>query len=527
MKFKELLIACGIGFFVLFTSNLPLLSGLVFPKQNLHFLGRQVINSQDTYTYVSFIEQARQGRVIFENLYRSENQKQNLLRPSYALIGFFSKLFSFPSIFAYHLSRLILCIFFMTILYWFLSLFFKKAFHRLCTFYLILTSMGLGYLSGFFFDSTDLWIPESITFLSISEAPHFILSQIYMLFIFGGLILGLIRKKKRYYMIAIISVVLLALEHPFNLVVIASSVGLFCIWGYREKLIVRKDLLTLGGVIFFCLLGLLYQYVETISNVTLSSWAGQSNLSSPVPLYYILGYGFILPFAFIGFEKYLVTAKIEHRFILCWVVVTLVLLYMPVFFQRRFSEGLHIPISILAAVGIFSISLYISHFFVEKLKQVSFVGSVVFLLAVLSIGAINSVVTTTLTIHRDNSNAYYYYVTEAEYEGMEWIRQNTSPDDIVLTNWFYGNILPGVAGRKVYIGHKIQTPNFDQKINLINSFLLEKDAKKALEFLHKNKIKYIYLGNNDTMLQYGFEPSKKAYLIKEFDEGGVTVRRVR
>jgi len=41
---------------------------------------------------------------------------------------------------------------------------------------------------------SDLWIPESITFLSLAEAPHFIFSQILMI---SGLMFFLKYLKKR------------------------------------------------------------------------------------------------------------------------------------------------------------------------------------------------------------------------------------------------------------------------------------------------------------------------------------------
>lgn len=527
MKFKELAIALTIGLFVLLLSNLPILLGVLLPKDNLYFLGRLPINSQDLYTYVSFIEQGKNGSILFENLYRSEPQAANLIRPSYIGIGMLANVFHAPSIVAYHAARIFLTIIFMITLYAFLRFFFDTSKKRLVAFFITLTSMGVGYLVGAFFNSTDLWIPESVIFLSLSEAPHFILSQIYMLLIFSFVLLGVVRKRFSYFLFAAAVCILLTFEHPFNLVVIMSSLVLLGAWQYKERAISKREIVGLGIIILFCGLGLLYQYIETVRNATLTSWAGQSDLSSPIPFYYILGFGFMVPFMLIGFEKFLSSRTLEKHMILSWIIAVLVLLYAPVFFQRRFTEGMHIPLSILTAVGVFTAASYVTRFFVKKLQGV-FENVFIFACALLlSFGAFGTVWSAIYTIQSESQDAYYYYILNAEKEGMEWVRDNTAQQDLILTNWFYGNVLPGIAGRKVYVGHKIQTPEFDSKIEKINSFLLEKDPEKAVKFLKDNNISYIYLGNNDTMLQYGFEPSKKAYLIKEFDRGGVTVWRVR
>lgn len=41
------------------------------------------------------------------------------------------------------------------------------------------------------------------------------------------------------------------------------------------------------------------------------------------------------------------------------------------------------------------------------------------------------------------------------------------------------------------------------------------------------RITYIYLGSNDTILQYGFKPEEKPYLVKVWDQGGVLIYRVK
>src|SRR3989344_8816187 len=139
-KYHWIIIAISI--FVLFLNNLPLMAGILNPKEGLVFLGRRDINSQDLYTYVSFIEQSKDGRFLFENLYMSEEQEPRLLRPSYIIIGKAAWLFGLPPIWAYHLSRIFLTVIFMFVLYSFLKQFFENRLQQIAAYVLILTSSG-------------------------------------------------------------------------------------------------------------------------------------------------------------------------------------------------------------------------------------------------------------------------------------------------------------------------------------------------------------------------------------------------
>lgn len=524
---KEYLIATGIGIAALIFSNLYLFYGLVLPKEGLSYLGRRVINSQDTYTYVAFIEQARQGKILFENLYTTEPQSSTLIRPSYALLGGMASVMGISSIAAYHIGRLLFSIGFFVVLYIFLRQFFKTPKRRLLAFTVTLTSTGIGLLVGAFWSqSADLWIPESLTFLSLQEAPHFILSQTLMLVSFTFLLKGFQKERVKYFVFAFIPLVFLGFEHPYNLFICAGT-AVFT-GGYlwiTKKVDRRTIILGVSSILLGLIVGNLYQFIETLRNPTLGSWAAQSN--SPSPVNYLFGYGFLIVFALIGLERYLNQRKLPQVFLVAWVAATFILLYSPVFFQRRLVEGLHIPLSILATEGIILTAFFLSKFVLSKAKKYVVYSAAIFIVACMGIGTINSVFADVNQVRQDSVEAYYYYILNSEANAMIWLRENTNSSDMVLSNWFYGNILPGVTGRTVYLGHKAQTKDFEKKVANVNKFILNTDTKSAYKFLKDNGITYVYVGANDSMLSYGFKPEKKSYLVKVFDEGNVRIYKVR
>lgn len=521
---KEFLIAASIAIFVLVLSNLSFFIPFFSPKSGLVFLGRRFLNSQDTYTYVSFIEQSKQGRWLFENLYTSEPQKAQISRPSYFVIGKLAKIFNLSSILAYHLSRILFAIAFLIVLYRFIYLFFNQSSQRLLAFLLTTTSSGFGsFLGKWIPNSVDIWIPEGITFLTLAESPHFILSQLFMVLGFSFFLKATNSSFSKYFLFSAISFLILSLEHPFNMGVVFLTLVLLTFW-------LKKFWLSTFLVIAISSLGIVYQLYQLYLNPVMRSWAFQNNLAAPDPLSVVSGYGLILILAIIGTEKLMSKLTGKEVLLLFWIASTFVLLYTPVNFQRRLIEGVHIPMSILAAFGLFSgISFFINKYmqgFHDWFNRIAFKIFVFSILMLLSITSFYMVYKDSDIISKDSVNNYYYYLLNDEVTALDWLKNNTDFSDVILANWFYGNLLPGITGRKVYAGHKIQTAFFDNKISNINNFLLSEDLTEVKRFLEENNISYIFLGKNDSMLRYGFRPEEKKYLNKVYDKDDVAIFKV-
>ncbi len=525
---KETFFIIIISLAALFFANSPIIYGYVFQKPELHYLGRKAINTNDTYTYIAFIEQARQGRLLLENLYTSDPQTPTLIRPLFVVLGFIAQFTGFSSVQAYMFAKLVLGIVFCFVLYHFLKRFFHGSYERVAAFSIVLFSTGLGYIFRFAFPlSSDLWIPESNTFLSLGEAPHFILSQTLMLLLFMFLIDGVEKRKYGNFFLASFCALILSLEHPFNIVTtFVVTIFLLCYFLYKKVL--SKNLLTGMGIVLGAqIVGVLYQAYQTHYNSVLSSWQQNNQLPSPSPINFIVGFGLLLPFMFVGLERYLRQQNAYRLLLIFWAASSFVLLYSPLSFQRRISEGIHIPIAIMAAEGILLCAAYISSLVLDRLKNKLFNACVFGVIIFMSLGSFVIAFFDLHTVSSDIPSSYAYSLAQTEYAAMLALRSHTTFEDAILANSYYGNILPGITGRRVFAGHAVQTPNFEQKINQINAFLGETDNRKAYAFLKQNNITFIFLGINDGFLTYGFKPDAKPYLEKAYQKDGVTIYHVR
>ncbi len=97
---------------------------------------------------------------------------------------------------------------------------------------------------------------------------------------------------------------------------------------------------------------LLYLYAATQADAVLRAWSQQNQTPSPPPIDYLLGYGLLWIFAFFGARQAWRRKTDWDVLLLVWIIVTLPMLYAPFPLQRRLSLGLHVPIGILAAIGL-------------------------------------------------------------------------------------------------------------------------------------------------------------------------------
>ena len=119
-------------FLVLLIVFIPTLVGHLTNKDMI-FSG---LSTTDGNTYLSFMNQAKEGKILFTNMYTSEDISYIMFRPTYLIAGWFSYITKIPNILAYHLFRIIgivLLIFFLNKL---ISLYIKNEKQRIITLFI-------------------------------------------------------------------------------------------------------------------------------------------------------------------------------------------------------------------------------------------------------------------------------------------------------------------------------------------------------------------------------------------------------
>jgi len=225
-------------------------------------------------------------------------------------------------------------------------------------------------------------------------------------------------------------------------------------------------------IIFYSLLlivnGLVALFYSSFSNIKNAS-------PSPSLLMLIIGYGFyFLIFIFAIFFQKNKDKKII--FLYLWFFLSLILVYSPLPFARLFIRGLFFPLVLISLN-------FIRVFFPDE--RGSFLN---FLLVFISL--FSTVFITSMRINEAGKTNPWIYQKKEVISAFSFIKNSSF--DGVLAGYYLANLIPFFTGKKVYLGHPNQTPDFNARYLKMSKFYQGKlSNQEAKKFLEENKISLI------------------------------------
>ena len=341
---KKLIFAIAISFFLL--NNFTALYGFIMTPKGKSFTGSGWMNSQDLHQYYSIMEQARRGekRIIYPFTLEG-HQKRISIRPLYQSLGYLERIFNVSHALIFRIS----CAFFGIILiyccWWFLGIFLHGE-ARIIGFIILLFSSG-----------TLINNVESFTFTAASESPHFAFALISIILIIGFSYKFFFLNNSITTMIGNgLILLMLGFIHPFDVLPIGVVTIFFAIIAisYGKISITRASVgLTLMSIIG--LPGSAYVLWTTINDPILNEFSKINIVKSPNFLLFALSYGPLLILATYGIARSLSINGIDKICLSGWIIIIVILIYLPSKIQERFVLGLHLPVSILSSIGITSL----------------------------------------------------------------------------------------------------------------------------------------------------------------------------
>jgi len=122
---------------------------------------------------------------------------------------------------------------------------------------------------------------------------------------------------------------------------------------------------------------------------------------------------------------------------------------------------------------------------------------------------------------------YPYYLHQDEVAALGWLRENTSPDNVVLCSLTLGQYVPALSGNTAFLAHWAQTVNFFDKRNRVARFFdaATPDAERA-ETLHTFGVDYVLHGPAERDLG-SYDPVTTPWLTLTFSTPQVKIYRVQ
>lgn len=518
---------------ILLITLIPLTLAWILAGDN-YFTGGTFIAASDKMVYLSQIEEARQGNFLLHNLHTSEPQI-GYISPIWVTLGWFSRLTTIPPLVTFHLFRIVLGFIFLYLLYLFITQLFSNIKWRKITFLVLALSSGLGIFTVvrpwtaenmYNYFGVDIWFSEGNTFLTLYHSPLFILSQICLLLIFWWMIARL--NSAKYREAALIGLIgfFLGIIHPYDIVIVYSICSVwFIVKVFQEKYWSWPNFLKLLIVFFISFIPIIYYFTLKYLSPGFAGWAIQNITLSPRPYNYMIGYGLIFILFLLGVYPAWKSKSKYFNFLAIWAVVSWLLLYAPIQSQRRLGNGLHIPMVLLAILGVMVLLNKLRKYSFFRLlgKQYFIMLSIVTILAFLAISSNLFFIGAEFFHHTFGG----FHLIKSEKNAIIWLKDNLKESDLILSQNTIGTIIPSISGRYVYLGHGHQTNNWLIKKYDVEEWFFKDNKYDQLKYkwLTREGINYIFFSWRERALG-NFRPEEKDYLQKVFEEDEVEIYKV-
>lgn len=527
---------------------LPTVYGFLATPSGYYYNGIHNFRPVDFHLYLSYFEQIKQGSWLLEDLYTSEKQSANLFNLFFILFGSIGKIFNISNIATYHFARSSMIPFLIVALTLFLSLFFKE--RKKLYVAIIITTFGSGIgawlvpffgqnfhinsSTGYIHQPMDLWVPEFSTFLTIYHNPLYTTSLALILLIFFLFIKSIDDNKMYFSVIAGLLGFLLFNIHPYHIptiylisaawiltMVVMKRLTLFSAFKYWGLFFLFSSPMAAYQILLLLIDPIMHQRYHNTSEPPTVLWLT------------VASYGFLLLFALPEIWRLIRTiirrapfSRVEHRllFPFFWFITGILLIYMPFFKHAlRLTEGLAITLAIFTTIFLFRQTTNLWYRKLQRLADMRIIVpiSFLFLFGMSTIYVIASDVNLYATKHSK------VYIPIQVYDGIQWIKKYTTSNDVILTDLFNGNLIPGIAGRHVYIGHTSETALYNLKERwLLMFFAQNRDEASELRFLSENRISHIFF--TDSLKEMGtWRPENKYYLSKVFKNENAVIYKVQ
>jgi hypothetical protein len=189
--------------------------------------------------------------------------------------------------------------------------------------------------------------------------------------------------------------------------------------------------------------------------------------------------------------------------------------------QRKLSEGIDIPLAILATLGVVA-SLSSLNNFNKKIGPI--VLSLIFISG--TIGTFQMLFVRTGEYRTPESMFYY---SSNEDQAFNWIVSHLPKESRILTGPTLGAIIPGRTGNNVYVGHFDNTPGYQEKIFLLRKVFTAHGVhhSRALNMLTQKHVDYVVIDSELRMWSGGtFIPPENGNWERVYENSAVTLYKI-
>jgi hypothetical protein len=213
-----------------------------------------------------------------------------------------------------------------------------------------------------------------------------------------------------------------------------------------------------------------------------------------------------------------------------WILAVALLLYAPLGPQRRFVQGVHVPLSILATAAFFQVlwpRWQQSRPFQRLLQKPRYtlVGltrlATLIFLAFMSLSNLYVLASVTVSSLIQRPDPLFRPVDELE--AANWLRDNGEASAVLMGDYETGNYVAAHTPVHVMLGHWAEMMAYEEKQDLVAQFYdatTNDDWRRDL--IQQYQIRYVWHGPREQLLG-DFDPETAAYLQPLYANSTITI----
>ena len=186
--------------------------------------------------------------------------------------------------------------------------------------------------------------------------------------------------------------------------------------------------------------------------------------------------------------------------------MTAIALYAPFALQRRFSLGLHVPLAILAAMGLpvgIAMNRLCRLYRLTKRKSV---------IALACATSLTTLIVIVLAIGGGMKRDPRLFVSADEAAAMDWLHENAPRNAVVLASPEMGLFIPAWAGRRVVYGHPFETVNAEQTKARVEMFFAAGTSRADRDAMISNwNAAFVFVGPRERALGLSESPGREVF----------------
>ncbi len=463
-------------------------------------------NHRDGATYLSKMMLGAQGEWLVSFQHTPETHNGALIHLIYILLGHVSGFANVPVIVLFHVARVTATLFMYMAIYQLGATIWMRLRTRRIFFILVSIGAGFGWLytliTGGDVSPPDLSLPEAFPFYSSLVNVHFPLT-LACLALLASVIVTVFRPgtndepnlRNGGLVTALLSLVV-GFLYPHALMPIGGALGIFVgLKAWRNRRLNLRDVRWLSLIVLPPLPLAIYYSAIVAYNPAMMEWSRQNVTSAPPPLPLLLGLGLPLVMALPGIYRAVRRFEADgDQFMLIWIVVILIMIYLPTSIQRRFAVGMMIPIVYFATRSL-------EDFWFQRVTSRRWRYRLfVLLIPLIAFSQIFILFTPILPVLINRPQNSHGLLLESDYAVIfDWLERRTGLDDVLLAAPDVSQWIPGWVGGRVVYGHPFETLDAGNKLRAVEDWYSGETAD-CDALLDQWRVRYILAGPEEDEL---------------------------